>query len=108
MDITIIKLENTYTMDEIQKIGAPSIQLNDRKVQKLIENHSFKKVELDQPTVRRRLAHTSEGKLERMCKEEIIKDLPNIYVQKYTLIKKICIIGATTSLPKELQLIQII
>ena len=32
MDITIIKLENTYTMDEIQKIGAPSIQLNDRNL----------------------------------------------------------------------------
>ena len=39
IDITILKFENTYTMNEILKIGAPTIQPENRKLQKPIVNY---------------------------------------------------------------------
>ena len=90
-------------MGKIQKIGAPSIQSENEKLQKPMANHSFKKEELDQPTVYKRLAHTSEGKLEKMCKVETIKDLPKRCSKRYNHNKNVCLIcirGSATSLPK--------
>ena len=46
IDITILKFENTHTMDEILKAGAPTIQPENGKLQKPIVNHSFNKEEL--------------------------------------------------------------
>ena len=91
-------------MDKIQKIGAPSIQSENEKLQKPMANHSFKKEELDWPTIHTRLAHTSEGKLKKMRKEETIKDLPKIHSSSYNYSKTvyhICIRNSITSLPKE-------
>ena len=47
VDLTILKFENTNTMDEVLKTGAPSIQPENGKLQKSTVNHSFKKEELD-------------------------------------------------------------
>ena len=103
INITILKFESTHTMNEILKTGAPTIQPENGKIQNPIVNHSFNKEELDWPTVHRRLSHTSEGKLEKMCKVETIKDLPKRCSKRYNHNKKICLIcirGSTTSLPK--------
>ena len=47
VDLTILKFENTNTMDEVLKTDAPSIQPENGKLQKSTVNHSFKKEELD-------------------------------------------------------------
>ena len=100
---TILKFESTHTMDEIVKIGASTIQPKNRKIQKPIVNHSFQDEELDWPTVHRRLAHTSEGKLEKMCKEETINNLPKNCSKKNNHNKDVCHVYlkvSTKSIPK--------
>ena len=63
VDLTILKFENTNTMDEVLKTDAPSIQPENGKLQKSTVNHSFKKEELDQLIVHQRLASTNERKI---------------------------------------------
>ena len=71
-------------MDNILNTDNLSIQPDNGKLQKPMTNHSFKKEELDWPTIYKLLAQTSERKLERMCKEKTIKDLPKRWPKNTT------------------------
>ena len=90
-------------MDNILNTDNLSIQPDNGKLQKPMTNHSFKKEELDWPTIYKLLAQTSERKLEKMCKEETIKDLPKRCPKRYNDNKHICYVcikGSTTSISK--------
>ena len=78
VDITILKFKNTDTMNEIIKIGDPTIQPENGKQQNPIVNHSFKIEELDQSTVHRILAHTSEEKF-----KDVVKSTRNVIWESY-------------------------
>ena len=85
------------------KIGAPIIQPENGSLNESIVDHSFKNDELDWIIIHRRLLHISEGKLEKMCKEETIKDIPKRCSKRFNHNKKTYLIyirGSTTSLPK--------
>ena len=101
VDITILKFKNTDTLNEIIKIGDPTIQPENGKQQNPIVNHSFKIEELDQLTVHRILAHTSEEKFEDVQGRDNKGSTKTIYNHNKNVCH-VCIKGLTASLPKSL------
>lgn len=103
VSLTLLKIEDTYQLKGMNKTGAPSIQPENGSLNKPIVNYSFKKYEWDWTIIHRRLSHISKGKLEKMCKEKTIKDMPKRCSKRFNHNKNTCLIcirGSTTSLPK--------
>ena len=103
VSLTLPRIEYTHQLKEMNKTGAPSIQPENGSLKKPIVNHSFKKDEWDWTKIHRKLSLIKEEKLEKMCKEETIKDMLKRCSKRFNHNKKtclICIIGSKTSLPK--------